>query len=103
MAHFKLANFVMVNINGGHGQTLLDTKLLAFIIQLCQRKGNQGSECAHTGLPLALADSPMECQEATLLHLHATACMIHELFGIELNFKGGLTSDNANAHIDACM
>jgi hypothetical protein len=92
---------VMGCIDSTHGGDASGGKLMSFGIVSHTKNGNKGSDYRHGYIPLVMARVLEENQESALFMLCALGKAVRDLFGLELEFKGGLISDHANSFVNA--
>ena len=92
---------VMGCIDSTHGGDASGGKLMSFGIVSHTKNGNKGSDYRHGYIPLVMARVLEENQESALFMLSALGKAVRDLFGLKLEFKGGLISDHANSFVNA--
>jgi hypothetical protein len=101
VAHHDYLCKVMACIDSSHGADANGGKLMSFGMVTHKKSGNKGCDYRHGYFPLVLARILEENEETALYMLCALAMAIRDLFGLKLDFKGGLISDHANCFVNA--
>ncbi len=102
IVYHDYGNMVMACIDSTHaGGDSSGGKLMSFGIVSHLKNGNKGSDYRHGYIPLVMARVLEENQESALFMLSALGKAVRDLFGLKLEFKGGLISDHANSFVNA--
>jgi hypothetical protein len=101
IASHDYGNHVMACIDSTHGGDASGGKLMTFGIVSHRKSGHKGHDYRHGYIPLVLARVLEENEESALFMLSALGKAVRELFGLKLQFNGGLISDHANSFVNA--